>query len=200
LGYKYYSGKGVVKNYVEAVKWFCKAAEQGNADAQNNLGVCYALGHGVEQSQIEAVKWYRKAAEQGNADAQNYLGSRYQYGRGIERNEAEAAKWFREALVKGNIQAQSKLAWLLATSKDEKIRDGKEAVDCARKACEATQWNNANHLDTLAAAYAEAGDFDQAAGYAQKAMQAADPTKEVELASNIVKRWKLYENKQPYRE
>ncbi|MBQ4479124.1 MAG: sel1 repeat family protein [Victivallales bacterium] len=57
-------------NYAEAVKWFRKAAGQGLAEAQYNLGVCYATGLGVEQDYAEAVKWFRKAAEQGNAGAQ----------------------------------------------------------------------------------------------------------------------------------
>lgn len=50
-----------------------KAAEQGDADAQNNLGHCYQYGNGVEEDKEEAVRWYKKAAEQGDADAQNNL-------------------------------------------------------------------------------------------------------------------------------
>ena len=52
-------------DYSEAVKWYRKAAEQGNKQAQYNLGVCYESGRGVPQDYSEAVKWYRKAAEQG---------------------------------------------------------------------------------------------------------------------------------------
>ena len=48
-------------------------AEQGEADAQYNLGNCYAFGDGVEQSYTEAVKWYKKAAEQGHEDAKKEL-------------------------------------------------------------------------------------------------------------------------------
>jgi TPR repeat protein len=51
------------------VKWFRKAAEQGHAPAQYNLGVCYYYGNGVPQNYREAVRWIRKAAEQGHADA-----------------------------------------------------------------------------------------------------------------------------------
>jgi len=52
----------------KAIKWYLKAAEQGNADAQNNLGLMY---------QTEAIKWYLKAAEQGNTGAQFNLGLMY---------------------------------------------------------------------------------------------------------------------------
>ncbi len=56
-------------DYTKAVEYYQKSAEQGDAMAQNNLGVCYDKGDGVPQSYIEAVKWYRKAAEQGNVYA-----------------------------------------------------------------------------------------------------------------------------------
>jgi TPR repeat protein len=59
----------IEKNYVEAVKWYHKAAEQGDASAQFNLGWCFNNGRGVAEDPVEVVKWYRKAAEQGNARA-----------------------------------------------------------------------------------------------------------------------------------
>ena len=55
------------------MKWFRKAANQGHARAQCNLGECYYFGYGVEQSYEEAVKWFRKAAEQGSTDAKRLL-------------------------------------------------------------------------------------------------------------------------------
>ena len=55
------------------MKWFRKAAEQGNADAQLCLGICYAEGDGVAKDMSEAVKWCRKAAEQGHEDAKRAL-------------------------------------------------------------------------------------------------------------------------------
>ena len=50
-------------DYVEVVKWWRKAAEQGHAEAQNNLGWMYSLGKGVPQDDIEAEKWYSLAQE-----------------------------------------------------------------------------------------------------------------------------------------
>ena len=75
LGMKYASGRGVVQNYTEAVKWFRMAAEQGNAEAQYYLGNMYANGYGVAQNFAEAAKWFCLAAEQGNANAQEALKS-----------------------------------------------------------------------------------------------------------------------------
>ena len=55
----YENGQGVAQNYAEAVKWYRKAAEQGYAEAQFNLGVMYETGEGVAQDYAEALKWYR---------------------------------------------------------------------------------------------------------------------------------------------
>ena len=63
LGYRYYSGQGVSKNYAEAIKWFRMAANQGFAEAQFNLGTMYYNGEGVLQNYTEAMKWYKKAAD-----------------------------------------------------------------------------------------------------------------------------------------
>ncbi len=48
------------QDYKEAFKWYRKAAEQGNDEAQSNLGLCYENGQGVKQDFSEAVKWYKK--------------------------------------------------------------------------------------------------------------------------------------------
>ena len=92
--------------YDDAYSWLLKAAAQGNAAAQNHLGVCYYYGQGVEQSYTEEVKWYQKAAEQGNAAAQNNLGVCYGVGRGVEQSYTEAVKWFRKAANQGDALAQ----------------------------------------------------------------------------------------------
>jgi hypothetical protein len=99
LGGMYAKGEGVVKDSVEAVKWFRKAADQGSANAQLNLGNMYANGEGVAKDGAEAVRWYRKAADQGNANAQLRLGGMYMYpkGEGVTKDSVEAVKWFRMA-------------------------------------------------------------------------------------------------------
>ena len=93
-------------DYQTAFQKFMPAAEEGNADAQVNVGAMYANGEGVQQNFEEALKWYRLSAEQGNAAAQNRLGSMYDDGIGVAQDFEEAAKWYRRSAEQGNIGAQ----------------------------------------------------------------------------------------------
>ena len=71
----YADGLGVPQDYGEAVKWFRLAAEQGNADAQNNLGVMCRDGRGMPQDLVCAHMWLNLAAAQGLEDARHRLDS-----------------------------------------------------------------------------------------------------------------------------
>jgi TPR repeat protein len=68
-------------------------AEQGDAEAQNNLGMMYANGKGVAQDDKQAAVWFRKAAEQGYAEAQLILGLMYFNGTGVPQDYAQAYMW-----------------------------------------------------------------------------------------------------------
>jgi TPR repeat protein len=67
-GNAYYFGRGVEKDYKEAVRWYTKAAEQGHNLAQYNLGISYENGFGIGQDYQQSVWWYRMSALQGNAN------------------------------------------------------------------------------------------------------------------------------------
>ena len=77
-----------------AARLFRPLAEQGDAGAQNLLGVLYVTGQGVPQDAQEAVKWYRRPAEQGHAGAQYSLGLKYYYGEGVTQNYIHAHMWW----------------------------------------------------------------------------------------------------------
>jgi hypothetical protein len=110
LGNMYKKGKGVPKDYKEAVRWYRKAAEQGEAVAQYKLGEMYYSGYGVPEYDLkEAVRWYRKAAEQGEAHAQMELGYMYRMGydgEGVPQNYKEAVRWYRKAAEQGYVRTQ----------------------------------------------------------------------------------------------
>lgn len=102
------------QDYAEALTWYRRAAEQGHADAQYEIGHLYHNGHGVSQSYAEAAQWYRRAAEQGHAKAQFLLGLMYHYGHGVPQNDAEALRWYRRAAEQGHAPAQILLGALYA--------------------------------------------------------------------------------------
>ena len=84
----------------------CKtAAEQGDADAQYNLGLMYFDGYGVSKDDIAAVKWFRAAAEQVNVNAQYFLGMMYASGDGLIQNHLKAHMWFNIAEANGSFIA-----------------------------------------------------------------------------------------------
>ena len=88
-------------DFATALKEWRPLAEQGNAQAQKNLGFMYKNGKGVAQDYAEAVKWYRLAAEQGDADAQNNLGVMYAYGDGVVQDNILSHMWYNIASANG---------------------------------------------------------------------------------------------------
>ena len=123
------------KQYPEAVECYRKAAEQGYAYAQYNLGYMYRNGYGVTKDYGEAVRWYRKAAEQGDATAQNNLGFMYENGYGVTKDYGEAARWYRKAAEQGNAFAQNSLGIMYENGYGV-TKDYGEAVRWYRKAAE----------------------------------------------------------------
>ena len=97
-------------DYATALREWRPLAEQGNAPAQNSLGVMYGEGRGVPQFYAEAVRWYRLAVEQDYAPAQDNLGLMYANGQGVPQDYAEAVRWFRKAAGQGGAVAQYNLS------------------------------------------------------------------------------------------
>jgi len=98
------------------------------------------------------------------------------------------------ALDSRHCLALNNLAWILATCPVDELRDGPEAVFYAQAACEQTDWEEANFLDTLAAAQAEAGNFAEAIRLVQQAMQCDD-----EDSAVLLEHLRLFEQNQPLR-
>jgi Flp pilus assembly protein TadD len=92
------------------------------------------------------------------------------------------------------------LAWLLATCPDAHVRDGAQAVGYAGRACELTHYQTTIYVGTLAAAYAEAGRFDDATAAAQKACALAEKSGETNLLRRNQELLALYRARQPYHE
>jgi beta-lactamase regulating signal transducer with metallopeptidase domain len=94
-----------------------------------------------------------------------------------------------------NHAAYNNEAWNIAISADTKPEEARKALDLARKACEMTDWKNGYYLDTLAAAHARLGQFDEAVKWQEKALDAGDLGPETEPGRE---RLKLYKDHKPY--
>ena len=91
-----------------------KLAEEGNATAQNSLGLLYQAGRGVPQSYGQAKKWFEEAAKQGHPEAQVNLGTLYLHGDAPPQSTQMALFWFDRAAEQGNIAAFANLGALYA--------------------------------------------------------------------------------------
>ncbi len=87
-----------------------KAPDQGNPEAQYDLGFMYANGTGVPKDNSEAAKWYRNAADHGVALAQGNLAFLYENGFGVPKDDAEAIKWIARLPIRATPYASTTLA------------------------------------------------------------------------------------------
>ena len=96
-GIRFYASK----NYSQAAGLFKKAADQGNAQAEYNLGIMYAKGEGMLQDYQQAYFWLHKAADKGIGGAEYNLAIMYDNGLGVDRDYPVAAFWYRKAIQHG---------------------------------------------------------------------------------------------------
>lgn len=197
LGHIYLTGDGVAADPATARQWFEQAAEAGHPTGMMGLAYLYDTGTGVAQDGAQALDWYRRAAEAGTLEAQlrmAYAGLR----QGDLAGQREAATWLAAAAEHNDPQALNDYAWLLATSAFEQMRNGAQATTLAMQAV-SRDGKSAAYLDTLAAAYAEAGKFDRAVTTQEQAL-ALVPADQPELAAELRQRLEQFQHGEPWRE
>jgi len=199
---KAYNGLGRVlltqNQPAAALDAFAKAVELAPDEAgyRTNLGYTLA-GFGRLE---EAADAYRAALNRdaGDAAATDMLASLLeQLGRA-----GEARVVLEDGLraSPNNPVLAGDLAWLLATTPDDAVRDGKRAVEMAQALAERTGYEDPNALDTLAAAYAAAGKMQQAVATADAAIELAQAADDAEFVAALQQRRSLYESGQAYRQ
>jgi tetratricopeptide (TPR) repeat protein len=188
----------VRNNTDEAIAHLKHALANGpeTAEIHNNLGMGLA-----EKGQLtEAIPHFERALEMSPnmADAHYYLGlALVMNGRG-----ADGIEHWRQAIKRepDNVKWLNDTAWLLATSADAALRNGREAISLAEHAVELTSSREPALLGTLAAAYAEAGDFDKAQEVEHRAAGLAKQQGNDHLAAMLGGRLALLEAKTPIRQ
>ncbi len=181
----------------EAGEHFAEAIRIEPDDALSHRGYGIALGRAGKFA--EARRQFSDAIQ---LNAMDHLSRYLRAGMfEAEGETAKALKDYREALDidPEYLQAANGVAWILATAKEADLRDGQEAVRLGEYINAATGYGDARLLDTLAAAYAEVGNFDDAVSTARSALNLAQQMNSPPLVKEIEQRLALYESKRPFR-
>lgn len=184
------------QDYAAAIRDFRRLASK-NADDPAILGQLGMLYLASKQPH-EAIKRFTRALE---IDADNFPCRRGRSDAAISIGDHVAARDDLEkahALEPEDSGVLNNLAWLLATSPDDAIRDGGRAIELAKRACELTDWKEAHIISTLAAAHAEAGDFEAARTYSRQAVEQGGSNDEIK--SQLEAELASYRDNKPWRE
>lgn len=175
-------------------------AESDLGDALQKLGKTeQATPHLLRAKELEAQR--NPHSPQLQEQIAFYLSKEHKSNEAMQHYQ-QAEKLYSEALRQNpnSPVLLNNLALLLATNPNEPVRNGPEAVALAQRGCELTQWKVPVLISTLAAAYAEAGRFDDAQNMANKARETALAAGQKEIASKNEELVKLYQAHKPYRE
>lgn len=113
-------------------EWYFKAAKQGYSAAEFQLGQNMLYGKNCSADTTKGFVWLSRAAMDGHSDAQYLLAIELLNGVRLQRDVNKAIRWLEKASEKGDYNARLRLAWILATSQDEKFRDAGKALHYAK--------------------------------------------------------------------
>lgn len=150
-------------------EWLARAAESGHVKAQYELAMSLLAGIDGETDQARALELIFTSAKQNHTESQLLLGELYSKGMLVEQSHSEAISWYSRAYDLDNKEAGRYLAWHLSTIPDGGLRDGEAAVEIAERLVRDDK--KSSSLETLAAAFAEAGDFESSVEAQNKAIE-----------------------------
>jgi tetratricopeptide (TPR) repeat protein len=185
------AGTGDYKQAIEDLKLLVKAIPD-SVELHMQLALFYTANKQTDQ----AVAAYDEILEKDKENWLAYRGRADAYLNVGKHAEAVADYDAALKLQPKNSGLLNNLAWVLATSPDDKIRDGKRAIELAKQGCEVTEYKQAHVLSTLAAAYAESGNFDEAVKWSKKAVESGPEA----LKDQLSKELESYQAKKPWRE
>lgn len=181
----------VLKKYDAVLKKYKVEADYSSMD-----WTIKGLSEARKREYRTAIGYFDKALELDQGNSMTYRGRGYTYQRLAEFRNAISDYEKAIKIDANNASAKNALAWLLATAPDASIRNGQRAVDMAIQANKLTDHNRASYLDTLAAAYAEMGDFEKAI---ENQKRAIDLSKNEKQKERFGSRLNLYDTRESYR-
>ena len=178
-----------IANFQKALKWI-----PGQPEIYKDLGSAFARNHQPDQAIIQFQNAFR--LQPGDAGAELTLAQTLSDSG--QNSDAINHLYQVLALDPDSVTALNNLAWLLATAPEAALRDGNEAVRLAEHACQLTGYKEALLIGTLAAAYAEAGRYDDAVAAAEQARAAALAQGQKEIAAKNEQLLELYKSHRAY--
>ena len=167
-----------------------KQSESGDAKFYNSRGIAY----GQKGQYDQAISNFNRAIELNPNDNKAYNNRGIVYR--LKGEHDQAISDFNKAIEISPLDAEAynNLAWLFATAKVARYRNGKKAVELALKGCELSNWRKGEYLDTLAAAYARLSAFDEAVKWEERALESPNLARR----SEFQKRLNLYREHKPW--
>ena len=186
------------KDFDQAEDHYQRTIELGVKVAETHLqlaGICR-----IQNRLSEAIEHCRRAIEA----REDYIAAHHNLATALqaEGNDVEAVKHFYRAveLDPQFVLSLNNLAWILATHPDPKIRQKDEALTFARRAADATKYQAAGILDTLAAAYANSGQFEEAVETAHSALKLLTSSDQDAFKQEILQRIQVYQQGKAFRQ
>jgi TPR repeat protein len=174
------------------------AAGSRNAAAAYALGKLYLAGRHLEKDLGLAAQWLTRASELEFPPGHIWLAELYARGLGVEADGGRAAELRARVVPTMPVGARNEFAWELAVSPEAELRNGAFAVEIMEGVT--AERPTPAYLDTLAAAYAEAGQFEDAARAQQRAIDALSGSESTATRDEYLDRAELYRSRRPYRE
>lgn len=188
-----------LQNIPTEMELIYEKALTGDAESQELIGNVFHYGeHEITKDYSKAFKWYNLAARQGYESSQNYLGLFYAGGLGVKEDCGESIKWFKYAYFNGYKTSKGNLVWMLATCREDSMRDGKLALTLAIEDLK-ENGTDIKRLDNLAASLAENSKFEDAIKIQAKLVSFLEGTNQKNRLEEHRKRLTSYKNKKAWR-
>ena len=179
-----------------ALHWYTLAANQQVEAAFVGLGYMYENGIGVAPNISKAIDWYTKGAQLGYPAVQLKLGLIRYRSAATETQARQALVWLTTAAAQESPSAMNAVAWIYATSKYASLRNGSESITLGTRANQIL--GGSATLDTLAAGYAETGNYEKAIALQRSIVTNLEATPA--LHNDYTERLEAYLEKRPWRE
>jgi TPR repeat protein len=177
-----------------------KAASANDADAAYVLAREYLTGRDVARDPSLAAVWFERAAKNKHALASLWLSELYAKGIGVRRDVKRAEQMLQDALSSAKLRDKNLFSWALSVAHDAQLRNSSLAIRVLEPALKAEQDKSPAYLDTLAAAYADHGDFDKAVATQIEALRVARRKVPTQRTIGMEQRLELYRTGKAYRE